>query len=62
MEFLRKNGVRGKCCWIELWMIDQHLLDIGPRTLRVGNREVCAKIIERRPDSVNLVSRTRVAD
>ena len=58
MEFLYcEDGVRGKCCWIELWMIDQHLAGIGPKALRVDDREVCPKIVERRRDGINLVTK-----
>ena len=58
MKFLySEDSVRGKCCWIEVWMIDQHLLDISPRALCVDDREVCPEIIERRVDRIDLVTK-----
>ncbi len=58
MEFLHcEDGIRGKCCWIDLWMLDPHLLGISPRALRTDDREVRPEIIERSLDRINLVTK-----
>lgn len=61
MRFLCcKDAVRGKCYQIEVWMIDQHLLEMSPRTLRIDGREVRPETIERRLNRVDLVTCRRV--